>query len=153
MSVSDGETDFRIAELLLSGMTCSDVLMQLALDARGEANLGLVRAVSGLALGAGHGFNCGLLTGGACVIGYALGRGAPDDVPDPRLAAALDDFGGWFHTAMTHRHGGINCSDIMRFDQGRKAAVCTALIGEVWAKVNDALAGQGVDLRDAREPT
>lgn len=140
------DTGFRIAELLLAGMKCSDVVMQLALDARGEANPALIKAMSGLAFGVGSGANCGAFTGGACVLGLVLGRDEPDGTDDPRLAAALEEFGGWFQAAMVDRHGGINCADIMRFDEVRRRSICPALIGEVWEKVNDALAEQGADI-------
>jgi hypothetical protein len=140
------DTGFRIAELLLGGMKCSDVVMQLALDARGESNPALIKAMSGLAFGVGGGANCGAFTGGACVLGLVLGRGEPDGTDDPRLAVALEEFGGWFQAAMVERHGGINCADIMRFDEGRRRSICPALIGEVWERVNAVLAEQGADV-------
>lgn len=146
MTTSDGETGFRIAELLLSGMTCGSVLMTLALEARGEDDPALVAATAGLAHGMGHGFNCGVLTGGACVLGLALGRRGSEGTDDPRLAVALDAFGGWFHAAMTERHGGIDCAAIMRFDEGRRLTLCPALIAEGWSKLNEALADAGADL-------
>ncbi len=58
------DESFRIAELMLEGDTCGHILAKLALEAVGRDNPDLVRAMSGLAVGMGRGFNCGCLTGG-----------------------------------------------------------------------------------------
>ena len=63
------EESFRVAELLLDDFKCSHILMRLALEAQGRDDPDLIRAMSGLALGMGQGFNCGALSAGCCVIG------------------------------------------------------------------------------------
>ncbi len=68
------DESFRIAELLLDGHTCGHILVKLALEAQGRDDPDLVRAMSGLALGMGQGFNCGSLTAGCCVLGLYGGR-------------------------------------------------------------------------------
>lgn len=143
--MTDADTTFRIAEMLISGLKCSHVLMRLALEAQGRDDPDLVRAMSGLAFGMGQGFNCGALSGGCCVIGLAVGRAGEDEVDDPRFAPILDDFTGWFHAAARARFGGIDCADIMKFDPALKQARCPALIGEVWEKLNAILADHGID--------
>ena len=143
--MSDPDTGFRIAEMLLSGLKCSHVLMKLALEAQGRDEPDLVRAMSGLALGMGQGFNCGALSGGACVLGLLAGRAREDETDDPRFAAVLDAFGGWFHASAHERFGGIDCADIMKFDPTLKAERCPALIGEVWDRLNEILAEHDID--------
>ncbi|MDR3493252.1 MAG: C-GCAxxG-C-C family protein [Ancalomicrobiaceae bacterium] len=139
------DTSFRIAELLVSGLRCSHVLMLLALEARGESDPALVKSMSGLALGLGQGFNCGCLTAGCAVLGLYAGRADVDDEDDPRLAALIDDFSGWFHAMAKERFGGIDCADIMRFDEALQAQRCPALIAAVWDRLETTLADHGFD--------
>ncbi|MCE1237296.1 MAG: C-GCAxxG-C-C family protein [Hyphomicrobiales bacterium] len=149
--MSDADTTFRIAELLFSGLKCSHILMKLALEAQGRDDPDLVRVMSGLALGMGQGFNCGALSAGCCVLGLYAGRGSEVEAEDPRFAAALDAFSGWFHASAKQRFGGIDCADIMKFDPALKAERCPALIVEVWDKLKEVLTEQGIDPTAARE--
>lgn len=140
------EDAFRVAELLLDDFRCSHILMRLALDAQGRDDPNLVRAMSGLALGMGQGFNCGALSAGCCVIGYYAGRGGDGEREHPELSAMLDDFTGWFNAAATGQYGGIDCSDIMQFDEGLRRQRCPELIVATWEKVKETLAAHGVDI-------
>ena len=140
------EESFRVAELLIDDFKCSHILMRLALEAQGRDDPDLVRAMSGLALGMGQGFNCGALSAGCCVIGYYAGRGSDGEREHPELAAMLDDFTGWFNAAATGQYGGIDCSAIMQFDEGLKHERCPALILATWAKIKETLADHGVDI-------
>ena len=146
------DTSFRIAEMLASGLKCSHILMTLALEARGESDPALVRAMSGLALGMGQGFNCGTLSAGCCVLGLHAGRAREDENDDPRFAAMLDAFSGWFHTMAQQRWGGIDCSDIMKFDPMLKASRCPALIAEVWGQLEQTLEDHGFDPTETTAP-
>lgn len=137
---------FRIAELLLEGYKCSHILMKLALEARGTDNPELVRAMSGLALGMGQGFNCGCLTGGCCVLGLCAGGINEDQPPRENFDAILEEFAGWFDCAMTEKYGGINCADIMKFDLTLKQQRCPALILEAWEKAGEILAKYEADV-------
>lgn len=139
------ETTFRIAELLLSGLKCSHILMKLALEAQGRDDPELVRVMSGLALGMGQGFNCGALSGGCCVLGLHAGRAGEEETDDPRFAPLIDEFTGWFHLSARERFGGIDCADIMKFDPALKQERCPALIGEVWDRLNEILEDHGFD--------
>lgn len=148
------EESFRVAELLLDDFKCSHILMRLALDAQGRDDPDLVRAMSGLAFGMSQGFNCGALSAGCCVIGYYAGRGDDGEREHPELGAMLDDFTGWFNAAATGQYGGIDCSDIMQFDEGLKRQRCPALIVATWEKVKETLAAHGVDISvPPEEPT
>lgn len=140
------EESFRVAELLLDDFKCSHILMRLALEAQGRDDPDLVRAMSGLTLGLGQGFNCGALSAGCCVIGTYAGRGGDGEREHPELGAMLDDFAGWFNAAATGQYGGINCSDIMKFDEALKRERCPALIIASWGKIKETLADHGVDI-------
>jgi len=140
------DDSFRVAELLLDDFKCSHILMRLALEAQGRDDSDLVRAMSGLVLGMGQGFNCGALSAGCCVIGYYAGRGADGEREHPELGAMLDDFAGWFTAAATGQYGGIDCSTIMKFDEALKRERCPALIVATWEKIKETLADHGVDI-------
>lgn len=140
------EESFRVAELLLDDFKCSHILMRLALEAQGRDEPDLVRAMSGLCLGMGQGFNCGALSAGCCVIGYFAGRGGDGESEHPELGAMLDDFAGWFNAAATGQYGSIDCSEIMKFDEALKRERCPALIIDSWEKIKETLANHGVDI-------
>ena len=145
------EEAFRVAELLIDDFKCSHILMRLALEAQGRDDPDLVRAMSGLSLGMGQGFNCGALSAGCCVIGYFAGRGGDGEHEHAELGAMLDDFAGWFNAAATGQYGGINCSDIMKFDEGLKQERCPALIIAAWEKIRETLVRHGIDITAARQ--
>lgn len=140
------DDDFRIAELLLDGFTCSHILMRLALEAQGRDDPDLVRTMSGLSLGMGQGLACGALSAGCCVIGYYAGRGGDGESPHPELPAMLDDYAGWFVAKATHDYGGVDCAKIMGFDEAVKRERCPALIAASWRKLQETLADHGVDM-------
>ena len=59
----------RIIELSSMGYHCSQMVMIMTLEAIGEENPQLVKALGGLGGGIGYcGDTCGCLTGGACAI-------------------------------------------------------------------------------------
>lgn len=140
------EDSFRVAELLLSGMKCSHVLMMLALEAGGRDNPDLVRAMSGLAMGMGQGLECGALSGGCCVMGMLAGRGSEEETEDPRFIDMLDEYSSWFLAMSKERYGGSACADIIDFDPNLKAERCPALVADAWAKICDILDRQDIDL-------
>ena len=140
------DESFRVAELLLQGYKCSHVLMKLALEAQERDEPDLVRAMSGLALGMGQGFNCGALSGGCCVLGLYAGRAGEDSPEDPRFDAVLDEFTWWFHTYAKEQYGGIDCSAIMQFDPALKQQRCPALILAVWGKIEETLRKHEIDI-------
>lgn len=147
------DESFRVAELLLQGYTCSHILMKLALEAQGRDNPDLVRAMSGLSLGMGQGFNCGCLSGGCCVLGLYAGSIGEDQPQHERFDTMLEEFASWFDCAMTDKYGGINCADIMKFDPALKQQRCPALILDVWMKASEILAKHEVDLNEPPQTT
>lgn len=143
--------------LVRQGCCCSQLLMILALRARGEDNPALVRAMHGLCHGlAGADGPCGLLCGGAAVLGYAAGRGASEEEAHPLFAPLVNEFALWFE-ARTAPLGGSRC-DALRQGLAREAgreipsgtapdpALCGNLLAECWEKILDLLTAYDIPL-------
>jgi hypothetical protein len=136
-----------ILPLAARGYCCSQMLALLALEARGEDNPGLVRALGGLCHGMGQcGRTCGVLTGGACVVSLYLGKGADHETASDKADLAVSEFVDWF-TERTAQYGGTACADILGecFQDKPDLSRCAELIGEAWAQILTILTGLGVD--------
>jgi hypothetical protein len=136
-----------ILPLAARGYCCSQMLGLLALEARGEDNPGLVRALGGLCHGMGQcGRTCGVLTGGACVVSLYLGKGADHEAASDKADLAVSEFVDWF-TERTGQYGGMACADILGecFENKPDLSRCAELIGEAWAQILTILTGLGVD--------
>ena len=84
--------------LVRQGYCCSQLLVQLLVQAQGREVPDLVRALHGLCHGIGQsGGPCGLLTGGACVLALLAGKGAEGEEPHPMLAPLLNDYASWVY--------------------------------------------------------
>jgi hypothetical protein len=147
------DESFRIAELLLDGYTCAQILVKLALEAQGSNSPDLTRAMAGLALGMGQGFNCGSLTGGACVLGLYGGRSDERLPGHPRFDIMLEEFSGWFESEMTAKYGGIDCEKIINFDPALKQARCPGIILDCWLKASEILEKHKVDMTQPAQET
>jgi hypothetical protein len=87
----------RMQALKRQGFFCSQILMTPALELQGQDNPDLIRAMPGLSGGLGFtGEVCGVLTGGACVLGLYAGKGRPEDEDDRRLNFMIEDLVKWF---------------------------------------------------------
>lgn len=94
------------------GFCCSQLLMLLMLQARGEENPALVRSLQGLCHGIGHSEgDCGLLPGGACVLALLCGKGADEEVPHQMLNPLLNEYATWFYER-TAQYGGYTCPQV-----------------------------------------
>lgn len=115
----------RISELLGQKFHCSQIMMQLGLDALELEEPDLVKAMSGLAGGLGGcGRNCGALTGGVCMLSLFAGRGTPEEEADPDLTAMVSEFLAWFEEA----YGSPDCGDIIQGDRDNIPRTCPQLI-------------------------
>lgn len=130
---------FKVIDLAMKGYQCSQILMALALEARGKENPDLLRAMSGLLSGMSSGKTCGALTGGCCVLGVYAGWGTPDTAPDERLSAMLNEFVEWFEAEYTGRYGGIQCADIVQDDMRNKMSRCPGIVTESYARLKQIL--------------
>jgi hypothetical protein len=131
----------RLLQLSKEGLSCSQLVMQLALEARGEVNPALVRAMGGLSFGCGQGNgNCGVLTGACCVLAlYA------DNEHSEKMPLMLQEINEWFTERVASRYGGISCESIVG-KEGPMASrqKCGAILMETYAKILNILNSHGI---------
>jgi hypothetical protein len=142
----------RMLQLSQKGYGCSQILIRLILEARGEDNRDLVRAMAGLAYGCGGGHaTCGTLTGACCALALYAGKGRDDDAPDDRLMLMLQELSDWFWNHVGSPHGGMDCEAIVG-EAGPAAARqrCGVIVADTFAKVLEILAANGFDPSGAR---
>lgn len=146
--------DERIMELGMQGFGCSQILMRMALEARGASNPDLVRAVSGLHGGVGFsGKLCGALTGGACVLALYGGKGTPEEHEDVSLGPMVASLVEWFEQEYAARFGGTDCAVILSGDPRNRMSRCPQIVQQVLDRVRETLTVNGFDLaRDPRAP-
>jgi len=141
-----------ILPMAAKGYCCSQILGLLALGARGEENPGLVRALGGLCHGMGQcGMTCGVLTGGACVLSFYLGKGADGEESFDKADLVLSEYVDWFVNRTT-QYGGTACADILGECPDGKPDMsrCADLIGEGWGTILTLLTSFGVDPAEPR---
>lgn len=141
--------DVMIQMLQLSGKgySCSQILIKLFLELRGETNPDLVRAMAGPAYGCGGGrATCGTLTGGCCAIALYAGKGRDDEAGCEQLMLMLGELSDWFEETVGRPHGGMACETIVG-EQGPQAARqrCGVIVAETYAKVLEILSANGFD--------
>lgn len=130
----------RMMERKQQGFFCSQILVSMALEDRGEENPALVRAARGLAGGLGFsGETCGALSGGACVLGLYAGKGRPEEGDAPCLDQMLQDLVQWFREEHGQKYGGIRCAEILAGDPANMKARCPGLVVSTYQKTNELL--------------
>lgn len=137
----------RMLQLSGQGYACSQILMRLFLELRGEDNPALVRAVSGLAYGCGGGrASCGTLTGGCCALALYAGKGRDDETGSEQLMLMLQELSDWFEHQVGARYGGIAC-EIIVGEQGPQAVRqrCGRIVADTYAKVLEILSANGFE--------
>jgi hypothetical protein len=138
-------------QLAQLGFHCSQILLFMGLEAQGKGNVDLIRSMSGLAGGLGFsGDVCGVLTGGACLLGLYAGRGTADEEEDPRLNLMIGELLEWFTTEHGRKYGGIHCETILGEDPRSRKTRCPSLIFGTYQKVKDLLSQNGFDLSKGR---
>ncbi len=86
-----------ILPLIKEGFCCSQLLMHIFLQSTGNTSPTLVRSVHGLCFGMGGAEGpCGLLTGGACILGCVAGRGRAEESTHSALAPMVHSYEQWF---------------------------------------------------------
>lgn len=141
------DTMFRMLQLAHKGYSCSQILILLALEARGEQNPSLVRAAAGLAYGCGTGKgSCGILSGGSCVLGLFAGKGSDEEQESEKLMLMLQELSEWFSEHVGGQYGGIECQAIVG-EEGMAAARqrCGSILAETYAKVMEILISNGFE--------
>ena len=132
--------------------------MLLPLQAAGRENPELLRAMHALCYGMGGSEGpCGLLTGGACVLGCIAGRGKDTEQPLPSFVPLVDEYRQWFETRV-QQYGGSTCFQIM---QGLSAetgiahppeggapnpSLCGNFFAECWEKLHELPESYGISM-------
>lgn len=145
------DLQIRLLKLAAQGYYCSQIILQLALDARGETNPALVRAMAGPAYGCGGGrATCGALTGGCCLLALYAGKGRDTENESARLFLMLNELADWFDQQVGGRYGGIACETITG-EEGPAAARqrCGGIVADTFAKAMEILLANDFDPYDA----
>lgn len=130
---------FRVLDLAMQGFQCSQILVQISLEARGKENPELLSAMSGLTGGMGCGKTCGALTGGCCVLGLYAGKSSAEHNADDRLQTMQTSFVEWFESEYTARYGSIECVGIVQDDMRNRMARCPTIVMESLEKLKEIL--------------
>ncbi len=152
-----------ILPLIREGYCCSQLLMHLLLQGAGQENAALLRAMHGLCFGMGGTEGpCGLLSGGACILGCFAGRGAVEEHAHASLAPMVHEYQQWFieHT----RTSGLCYQILESFEQQDEQALtmqsrqstqsrqspqhaqCGELLATCWKKILEILEKYQVDM-------
>ena len=87
----------RMIQLSAKGYYCSQIIVQLALEIRGEENPGLIRAMAGPAYGCGTGRGtCGTLIGGCCLLAMYSAKGSDSETESERYMLMVNELTDWF---------------------------------------------------------
>ena len=125
----------QIFRLAAEGYCCSQIMVQIGLEAKQEKNPELLNAVAGLCNGVHRGLCCGILTGAACLLSmYDKQRAASFMIP------MLVD---WFETTYTQSYNGITCEDILDQNPMNKLNRCPKIMEETAMKCRELLANYG----------
>jgi hypothetical protein len=140
----------RMMELKKQGFFCSQILLVMGLEMMGKENPELIRSVHGLAGGLGFsGDTCGVLSGGACLLGLYAGKGLPQEQDDPRLIFMIEDLVKWFKENFGTQYGGISCETIVGDSAKNQTTRCPVLTEQTFQKVKELLVENGFDLSGA----
>jgi hypothetical protein len=126
------DIDIRVNELGLQGRCCTQIMVRLALEERGEENEQMAEAVGALCLGLFSGIGCGALAGGALAMWLLAGSPV-----DGGLVTELVD---WFR----ERQGTTECDAILAGDPGARFTKCPAIVAETYAEARDLLDAHGL---------
>ncbi len=141
------DTLIRMLQLGQLGYTCSQVVILLGLEVRGESNPDLVRAMGGLAYGGGSGRGtCGTLAAGCCLLALYAGKGSAAETESDRLALMLQELNDWFSRHIGCAADDMSCDAIVG-ESGPAASRqrCGAMVADTYAKVMEILAANDID--------
>jgi hypothetical protein len=141
------DTQIRMLQLGKKGYTCSQIILLLGLEVRGETNPDLVRAMAGLAYGCGTGQgSCGVLTGGSCLLALYAGKGSDEESESERLSLMLQELTDWFVERTGCADSQISCDAIVG-EAGAAASrqKCGGLVADTYAKVMEILVENEID--------
>jgi hypothetical protein len=128
----------RLYQLRQQGFCCTQIMIALGLEARGETNGQMVDTLAALCGGLHKGLLCGALSGAACLL-YLFDK---ENATREMIPELVD----WFEETYTPEYGGINCYDIVADDIRKKSEICPQLIELTYLKAKEILNQYGHDL-------
>ncbi len=132
------DTAKQIFRLTSEGYCCSQIMVQIGLEAKQEENPELLDAVAGLCGGLHSGLCCGILTGAACLLSlYDRNHAASSMIP------SLVE---WFKFTYTPSYGGISCNDILQENPMNRIERCPRIMEETFEKCRALLAEFGYEI-------
>ncbi len=138
----------RMMQLAQKGYVCSQIILQLGLDLRGENNLALIRAMAGPAYGCGTGrATCGALIGGVSLLALYAAKGAGEETEADALGVMIQELSDWFSEHVGGHHGGITCEAITGAEgPGRNRPQCGGIVADTFSQAVALLTENGFDL-------
>ena len=131
---------FRLFQLAAQGFCCSQIIMILGLEERGEENPELLKAMHGLCGGMGRaGKTCGALSGAVCLIGLNAGKGTPGESARSGMNLMINELLEWFEST----YGSVDCAGILDqvLAEGNEYPVqCGNIVANTFNKVQEILA-------------
>lgn len=142
-----------IMRLAGSGYCCAQIVPLLGMQEMGVENPDLLRAASSLCFGLGDCSGpCGVLTGGALLLGLHAGKGTDEEERDPKLTLMLSEYSEWFKDLASGKYGGFSCVDIVDGECGRpNKERCPNLVALGVQKARELLVENGFDPAQGRE--
>lgn len=134
---------FTMYKLAAQGFCCSQILLLMDFTERKVENPEIIRAMEGLCVGIGAtGRICGVLTGGACLLGLYAGKGKAEEARSGNLNKMILEYSDWFE----EENESTECHDIVGIDSLediRKSMVypvkCGNLINKSYKKIKEIL--------------
>lgn len=114
----------KIMELKLKGYCCSQIIMQMGLEAIGKENDDLILAMKGLCDGMRHGEICGTLSSAICLL-YL--------VDSDRAENLSDELYDWFEDS----YGSTGCEEILEGNPLNKSIICGGLVENTYLKLTE----------------
>ena len=134
----------QMMRLKTKGYCCTQIILILALEARGKTNADLVRSVGGLCFGINwSGEVCGALSGGACLISLYAGKGAEQETPASQYTTMVGELVEWFTRVADNEYGGTRCHEIIEKFPDR--SICSLIVADTYKKCMDILVSHGFD--------
>ncbi len=127
-----------IRRLAGQGYCCSQIMVQIGLEAKGDENPELLDAVAGLCGGLYSGLCCGILTGAACLLSLYDKKNA--------ASSMIPSLVKWFELTGTKPYGGINCDDILQKNPMNRPERCPNIMVETLEKCRELLAEFGYEI-------
>lgn len=124
--------------LASQGYCCSQIIVELGLEATQDENPQLINAVRGLCKGLYSGMLCGTLTGAACLLSMLEPRAAEE-----HLISRLTE---WFEMTFTECYGGTGCTTIMNDDPMNKFERCPRIMELTFDKCRELLSETGCEI-------